>query len=207
MKRWGVRFLIAGLFAMTAEAHAQSLWDRRDPQFAYLFQDTRARNVGDLLTIVVSESTESEGTDTKELEKKTSFAAAIALKMKYAAGSVLSRNFNGDADSQGSSQRKFEGKAISNIDRRFIDRMTVTVIGVLPNGNLILEGHRTRVVTNEMRTLRVRGVVRPIDIGPYNTVQSQFIADFVVSYDGRGPESSYTNHGWLGKIVNKIWPF
>ena len=85
--------------------------------------------------------------------------------------------------------------------------MTVTVVGVLPNGNLVVEGRRCRVITHETRVLVVSGVVRPLDIGPYNTVQSSFIADFQVVYEGKGPESSFTNQGWLGKIVNYVWPF
>ena len=45
------------------------------------------------------------------------------------------------------------------------------------------------------------------DIGAGNTVQSSFIADFDVNYTGRGPESSYTNQGWLGRVMNKVWPY
>ena len=77
----------------------------------------------------------------------------------------------------------------------------------MPNGNLIVEGYRQRMITREMRTLKVMGIVRPADIGPLNTVQSQYLANLHITYDGRGPESSYTNQGWGGRIFNKIWPF
>ena len=85
--------------------------------------------------------------------------------------------------------------------------MTVTVIAVLPNGNLVVEGFRQRVLNHEVRLLRVAGVVRPADISATNTVQSQYIADFIVHYTGRGPESSYTNHGWWGRALNVVWPY
>jgi flagellar L-ring protein precursor FlgH len=57
-----------------------------------------------------------------------------------------------------------------------------------------------------MRVLRLSGIVRPADIGANNTVQSNFIADLYINYEGRGPESAYTNQGWGGRIFNKLWP-
>jgi|SRR5579862_3910032 len=203
-------YLALSLFALIAMAppsHAQSLWARRDPQTAYLFVDTRARHVGDLLTIIINETTEMEGMDKTELNKQTSTSASGTVNGNASAGSNLVRKFTSEFDALINSQRKFDGKANNTIDRRLVDRMAVMVIGVLPNGLLVVEGKRTRVVCKEERTLVVRGIVRPLDIGPSNTIQSQYIADFAVTYDGAGPESSYTQHGWLGRIVNKIWPF
>jgi flagellar L-ring protein precursor FlgH len=85
--------------------------------------------------------------------------------------------------------------------------MTVVVIGVAPNGNLLVEGYRQRILNREVRSLRVTGLVRPADIGPFNTVQSQYIGNFQVTYVGRGPESNYTNQGWGGRIINALWPY
>ncbi|HYV38339.1 MAG TPA: flagellar basal body L-ring protein FlgH [Gemmataceae bacterium] len=196
------------VLASAAEtAQAQSLWDRRDPQFANLFMDTRARYPGDLLTIVINESTEFEGTEKKELDTQTNTNAALAAKGNYSVGKLTARDFAAAFDGSAASGRKFDGKANNSIDRRLLDRMTVTVVGVLPNGNLVVEGRRARVITNETRILVVSGVVRPLDIGPYNTIQSQFIADFRVVYEGKGPESRFTNQGWLGKVMNYVWPF
>jgi flagellar L-ring protein precursor FlgH len=123
------------------------------------------------------------------------------------AGAQLQRNFSGDLDALSSSQRKFDGKANSTIDRKFADRMTVLVIGVMPNGNLIIEGTRQRILNREVRTLRVNGVVRPADIGAGNTVLSQYIGNFQVIYDGRGPDTNYTNQGWGGRLFNVLWPY
>lgn len=193
--------------ALLAEAaRADSLWDRRDPQTAYMFMDYRARRVGDLLTIVVNESTEFEGLEKREMNKETKTSAGYKFSGKSASDAV-SRSFSADIDGAGVSQRKFDGKNNSTIDRKFLDRMTVTVIGVLPNGNLVLEGFRQRTLNREVRVLRVTGVVRPADIGPTNTVQSQYIADFNVNYAGRGPESAYTNQGFLGRALNVLWPY
>ena len=62
------------------------------------------------------------------------------------------------------------------------------------------------MLNREVRTLKVTGMVRPADIGPANTVQSSFIAQFCVSYIGKGPESAYTNQGWGGLLFNRLLP-
>jgi flagellar L-ring protein FlgH len=206
--RWiSLGFCLLGLAVGAPTACAQSLWERRDTQTAYLFTDTRARCVGDLLTIVVNESTEVSGMDTKALNKATSATGALNINAKAAAGGSMTRTFSGEVDGTGSSQRKFDGQANISIDRKLADRMTVIVVNVLPNGYLVVEGRRTRVISHEERTLVATGIVRPLDIGPGNIVQSQFIAEFAVTYEGHGPESSYTDHGWWGRVMNKIWPF
>jgi flagellar L-ring protein FlgH len=207
MKRIGLGLSLLVMIASAPEVKAQSLWERRDPQTAYFFMDTRARNVGDLLTIVVNESTAVEGTDKKELNKQTSTSSSVTANANAAAGSNMVRKFAGEVDALLNSQRKFDGTANTSIDRKLVDRMTVVVVSVLPNGLLVLEGRRSRVISKEERTLVMTGIVRPQDIGPGNTILSQFVADFTVCYEGHGPESSYTNHGWLGTIMNKLWPF
>jgi len=206
--RWlALSLTLLGLLATAPGIWGQSLWERRDPRTAYLFTDTRARCVGDLLTIAVNESTEVEGADKTELNKQTSTSGSLTANANAAAGGSMVRKFAGEVDALLNSQRSFDGKANRSIDRKLVDRMTVVVVDVLPNGNLVVEGRRTRVISKEERTLVVSGIVRPIDIGPGNIIQSAFIAEFAVSYEGRGPESSYTEHGWLGRVMNKLWPF
>jgi flagellar L-ring protein FlgH len=200
--------LFAMLVVMLAPvtASAQSAWERRDPN-AYLFNDTRARRVGDLVTIVVDETTEFAGQDKKEMNKQTNTTGSIVANASAAMGQAAQRTFTGSANSTISSQRNFQGNANNTIDRKLADRMTCIVVAVLPNGNLVIEGRRKSTITKEYRTLIVRGVVRPLDIGAYNLVLSQSIADFTLIYDSKGPESSYTNNGWWGRVMNCIWPF
>jgi flagellar L-ring protein FlgH len=207
MKRIGLGLLFLALLVAVPAGWAQSLWERRDPNTAHLFADTRARNLGDLLTIVVNESTEVAGADKRSLDKETSTAAALNVNAQYGLGTTLIRSLTGQTGVQNTSQRKFDGLANTTIDRKLVDRMTVVVVDVLPNGYLVVEGRRTRLISQEARTLVVCGIVRPIDIGSGNTVQSQFIADFTVTYEGKGPESTSTEQGWLGKVMNKIWPY
>lgn len=185
---------------------ADSLWDNRDHRSAYLFTDNRARLVGDLLTVTVREVTGAKNNEGRKLEKSTATSGKFNFVGKIS-GSAAAKAAAADVASSHSSDRKFEGSAEYDSDRRFLDQMTVTVMDVLPNGNLVVEGFRKRVVSNETRLLRVSGIVRPNDIDLVNSVESRLIANFNISYEGNGVESRFTNQGWLGRAGNKIWPW
>ncbi|MBI3408003.1 MAG: flagellar basal body L-ring protein FlgH [Planctomycetes bacterium] len=204
--RFTIGLLVLGLSSSATLGQGTSVWERRDPRTAYLFTDTRARCVGDLLTIVVNESTEFEGQEKSEKNKETATTAAYKFSGKSASDNV-SRSFSANLDGSGVSQRKFDGKANNTIDRKFMDRMTVTVVAVLPNGNLIIEGVRQIAIARERKVLTVTGIVRPLDVGPFNTVQSQVIANFTAVYTGRGPDTAYTGQGWWGRALNVLWPY
>src|SRR5262249_34329782 len=123
------------------------------------------------------------------------------------AGNVSSKSATASADGKVASARSFNGSAKYTVDRAFADKMTVFVVDVLPNGILVIEGYRTRRVSGEERTLRITGFVRPMDIGAGNVVLSQYVGDFRISYAGKGPDSSFSNQGWMGKVMNHLWPF
>ncbi len=207
MKRY-VGAIIFGLVAVApVGAQTGTIWDRRDPKMVHLFDDLRARHLGDVLTIVIDENTGMDAQEKRQMNKLTDTGlTANGSGSSSSLGKVL-RSFAGDLTLGATSKRNFDSKANSTIDRKFTDKLTVTVIAVLPNGNLVVEGFRQRILTREVRTLHIMGLVRPADIGPFNTVQSQFVANLFVSYAGRGPESSYTNQGYGGRIFNKLWPF
>jgi flagellar L-ring protein precursor FlgH len=199
--------VVISLYTCASSASADSLWERRDPYFSSMMWDTKARRVGDVLTILLTETTTFDGREERDLKKETSNNFATKMAGLFTAGSNLKRSFSGNLSTDFTSNRELNGRSDYRSERTLNDRMAVRVVGVEPNGNLMIEGFRTRVVANEERTMRISGVVRPTDIGANNTVLSQYIANFTVEYLGRGPESSYTNNGWLGRIVNRVWPF
>jgi flagellar L-ring protein precursor FlgH len=206
MQRSRLLLLGAGVLVMAGVVRADSIWDRRDPRSAYLFVDNRARQVGDLLTIVVREATDIDNKEKRALDKKTASGGIFKYNTQATDGAGT-HAASLDFDASGSSTRSFDGKSEFSSQRELADRMTVTVIDVLPNGNLLIEGLRRRVVSGDERLLRVSGIVRPIDIGPGNIVESQFIANFQLAYDSKGAESKFTNQGWLNRVVNHVWPF
>ncbi|HEY4262286.1 MAG TPA: flagellar basal body L-ring protein FlgH [Schlesneria sp.] len=189
-----------------AELDADSIWDRRDQRSGYLYMDNKARRVGDLLTVSVNENTGATNKEERNLKKDTAASAKLNLAASGNAGGA-GRSASGQMNGSNSSDRTFQGSADFASERQLLDQMTVTVVDILPNGNLVIEGYRRRLVQNEMRLLRVSGVVRPNDIEIPNFVESRFIANFNVSYEGSGVESKFTNQGWLGRIGNKVWPY
>jgi flagellar L-ring protein FlgH len=201
-------FEITLALAMAAgAARADNIWDRVDPNTAFLFQSYKAHRIGDLVTIVIDENTGFEGMEQRQLSKQTQNAYSLSLKGNATIGNRATQQANGAFDGSGNSNRSFQSQNNSTIDRKFTDKMTVTVVALLPNGNMVVEGFRQRVVAREIRTLHVSGVIRQGDIGPSNTIQSSFVANFVVRYAGRGPESSYYNNGWWNSFLNVVWPW
>jgi len=182
---------------------AQSMWQHRDPSRVLMFRDVKARHVGDVLTIIVSENTDVDLKDERTLDKASNASGTFNFNGSTAGGQSASANL----DSATTSNRNFDGSSEFTVEREFSDRITVTVLDVLPNGNMLIGGKRRQVISGESRVLVVSGIVRPFDVRPDNTVQSRFIANLEVAYHGKGPESSFTNQGWLGRLTNKIWPF
>jgi flagellar L-ring protein precursor FlgH len=182
---------------------AGSIWDRRDRRASRLFDDNNARQIGDVLTVEINETTAANETEKRDLSKSNGAGGALSVDAKPGSGTGAKFDLN----MNNSSNRNFSGSAQLSSDRKFADRITVTVVDVQPNGNLVIEGFRSRIVAGERRELRITGIVRPADIGAQNTVESRFVANFRVSYLGHGPESKFVNQGWFSKMWNHIWPF
>lgn len=186
---------------------AQTLWDRRDAAVSEMFHDYRARRVGDVLTVIIDETTELDAQEARSLAKATQTANTVTGDWNALTIGQLFKGLGFQVDLGNVSNRTFQGSANATIDRKFSDRMTFVVIDVMPNGNLVVEGVRQRLIARELRTLRLTGVVRPADISFNNVVQSQSIANLYFTYEGHGPESTATNQNWGGRIFNFLWPF
>jgi flagellar L-ring protein precursor FlgH len=197
--------LAAGLVwsAGATPVAAQSLWNYRQPGKAFMFYDSQARSVGDPVTIVINETTDVENTDERALDRSDSssgsfnFSGSSGGDLPLLAGSA---NMTQGAGSQGQQA----GRAMVSVDREFNDRITALVVDILPNGNLVVEGVRHRVVTGERRTLRVSGIIRPVDIEADNTIDSQYVANFTMFYAGDGRESHFTMPSWLSRTLNRF---
>jgi flagellar L-ring protein precursor FlgH len=197
MKRWFLTVL-ASVGATAPIGRADSIWDRRDPRYAYLFEDNRARHIGDLITVAIAESTVNNEQDQRTMAKTTSATATLQTGAAAAGTAPL---FNS------SSNRQFSGNAQLITNRVFTDQMAAIVVDIMPNGNLVIEGYRSRVVSGEERVLRITGIVRQADIANGNVVPSNMVANFRISYLGRGPESRFSNQNYAGRIFNRLWPF
>lgn len=209
MKRYHWIFLTiaaAGGCLTVSECHADSLWKKRDPKVTYLVQDSKARNVGDLLTVVINEQSEVDNSEDKDMSKKSDVSASGTFNAS-AGGGLQNKESSANGLMSANSARNFKGSASYKDSREYTDNVTVTVVDVLPNGNMVISGRRSMMIAGEARTLALSGVVRPIDIGPDNKINSKYVADLRTVYEGDGPSRRFVRQGWFSKAANKLWPF
>jgi flagellar L-ring protein precursor FlgH len=184
-----------------AGASEGSLWVSHGPR-RDLFADPKAREINDVVTIRVLESTQAS-------------AAADSKNSKTTAANASYTGFFGAQNSikelpnliAGKAANTFEGSGTTTRNTTLSTNMTARVVDVLPNGNLVVEGVREIKLNNENQTLYLTGVVRPADISRGNVVLSSAVAQMTVRLQGNGTVSQHVNPGWLYKILNTIMPF
>lgn len=188
--------------------NADSIWQRHNFFNSFLYVDNRARRPGDLVTVLIAENTDIQHQDARNLNRKSDTGGGLSLDGKITGTSKgANRTAASGLTVDANTNRGFNGTSAYNINQTFTDTVTCTVVAVQPNGNLMIEGYRQRVVTREVRTLRLSGVVRPMDINFDNTIPSTFVANFQIQYLGRGVETDYTNQGCLSRMLNRFWPY
>ena len=192
-------------FALPANTFSQSLW--HDEISKPMYVDKRATSKGDIITIVVSEtSTASKNNETKT-EKKSSLNAAItsflypvtASGLLTKKGQLPAMNYNSDINHDGSG-------SINNTET-VVAKVAVRIVDVLPNHNLVVEGRRETAFSGEKQTVILRGTVRQDDVNPDNTVFSYNVADATIQIIGKGTVSDVQRKGWFTRIWDKLTPF
>lgn len=189
------------LAAAAAPLRADSIWDRRQASAAFLYSDTLASEVGDSLTVIISETSTFKQQAARTLEKDTSSTAHASFKTPVVDLSIAS----GDADHD--STRKFTGTMDYNGKRIFADSVTVTVVDKLPNGNMVVGGRSNRQIAGESVNTILTGIVKPEDIGAGNAVSSARVAYLCVYYETNGTSESFVKDDWLSRILDVFWPF
>jgi flagellar L-ring protein precursor FlgH len=196
---------VAGIFVLLAGdgLKAGSIWAKRCKSVPCLYSDDVARNIGDILTIKITEGSKVDNKSKRDLQKQT--AQSSAFDGKLGVGRVLPTVPGFTMDAQGSNQ--LNSKADFKDERNFTDQVTVVVVDLLPNGNLVVTGTRDRDIAGDIQTIEVSGIVRPSDIAYDNTVKSQQVANFRIVTQNKGIAAAYSQPGWLGRIINVIWPW
>ncbi|MEZ6185761.1 MAG: flagellar basal body L-ring protein FlgH [Planctomycetota bacterium] len=191
-----------------ARVPSPSLWptDPGAERNAYLICDPIARTCGDIVTVLIRESQTASQREDTTLEQST------GLQMELESLSGFPNAFNaGLPGGAVSSGRSFDAQ--SKYDKRgsLQARVTCMIVDVYPNGNLVIEGGREVRIDDELKILRVSGIVRPLDILPGNTVLSENLAEARVSYEGSGPLTRNGKRGAIGTAVDyfwhNLWPF
>ncbi len=169
-----------------------------------LFEDFKARRVGDVLTVVLSERTDAS----KSANTSTSKDSSVDISNPTIAGRPVTRNGVPILDNRLSGSRSFDGSGDSSQSNRLDGSIAVTVAEVLPNGNLVVQGERWLAINQGQEYIRLRGIVRPVDIRADNTVLSTQVADAQLAYGGRGAVADSNRQGWASRFFNSgWWPF
>jgi flagellar L-ring protein precursor FlgH len=169
-----------------------------------LFMDLRARSVGDILTIDLVEKTDASKESSSSAGKDTSIDTGIPTF----GGQPITRKGRPILSATAQSSRSFDGSSDASQSNQLTGSITVTVAERLPNGNLLVRGEKLININQGEEYIRLQGIVRPVDIGPKNSVPSTKIADAKISYSGKGYLADSTRPGFLARFFNSPWfPF
>jgi flagellar L-ring protein FlgH len=216
MERWKVKrpFVsiynpaILGLILMAAPVgnlSADSLWNQGISRS--MAGDKKAQIVGDILTILIQENNGATRNNNTTTSKKTSLNAAIASALYGPSvsglltkkGTLPAISYNSDAEFNG-------GGSIANAET-ITAQVSVKVVDVLPNGNMVVEGQLHTAFSGEKQDAVVRGTVRPDDVMANNTLYSYNIADATIQFMSKGTITDAQKKGWFTKVWDKLSPF
>jgi flagellar L-ring protein FlgH len=197
------------LLLLLLPLQAESLFKAETLADGTLYSDQVARRSGDLITILVKETTSISERHKTQNKRENTIDAAITLfpgsnELPAAtgspqAGTLPALGANSKKDFKGEGKYESEGEVKATITGRVID--------VLDNGNLLIEGRRLVQVNKDTKTILITGIIRTADIQADNTVFSEKLHNFQVSIVGEGPLTRSANEGFLGQILDILWPF
>lgn len=185
--------MLAAAVAVTPVADAQSLWSEYSSWS--MFADRKAHDVGDILTIVISEST------TNTTSKSTTNGKSGNVDLGVGVGLFNFLNKATSADYSDS----FQANGTATSTNRTTGNITVTVMEIEPNGNMLVEGTQSIWHNKNEHKITLRGIVRQDDVTSSNTVPSTKVADATVHFDGKGPLNAKQRQGILTQIFNILF--
>ncbi len=170
-----------------------------------LFEDRRARRVGDILTINLVERTlaqkSAKTSTTKDSDVSFDTPATLLGKDLTKGGIPL---FNAELEAS----RGFSGSGASSQSNQLEGIVSVTVAQVFANGSMLVRGEKSLVINQGEERVQISGIVRPEDIDPDNSVPSNRVADVRIVYAGSGALADANAQGWLSRFFNSpLWPF
>jgi len=191
---------------IVGERQPNSLWKAGSRAF---FKDQRAAQIGDILTVLVSFDDKAQLNNETQTQRTTNeqdtmpnvmgFEGQIARILPHGANPASLVNVTGATNN--------DGKALINREEKITLEVAALVTQVLPNGNLVVQGHQEIRVNYEVRDLQITGVLRPQDISATNTVSLDKLAEARVSYGGRGQLTNDQQPRYGQQLLDIIAPF
>ena len=167
------------------------------------FGKGRNFQVGDVITVLLNESTQAARTQNGTITRDSSNTLVPTGLQNYGAG--LGGFMKGINLTGGSVSNKGTGAADQQASLN--GSVAVAVVEVMANGNLVLRGEKQLALTEGSEVIQVAGIIRPDDVAPNNTVQSRRLANAQIAYRGTGDLANATRAGWGTSALLKIWPF
>lgn len=173
-----------------------------------LTEDGKARRIGDIVTIIVTETASASKQAATATGRSSKISAGIPNMLGLEESKIITSNF---ADLSkllnASASSSFDGSGSTSRKETLTATISAKVIDVLPNGNLKIEGRRNVKVNYEDQIVTVKGTIRQRDVTAENTINSIYVADAQISYSGEGIISDRQKPGWLMNVLDKLWPF
>ncbi len=191
--------------AQIEHKEAGSLWSQNNSS---MFSDRKARTIGDIVTVIISEQASASKQATTATDRTTNMAASIpnffGLENKdfWGDNSIdLSNLVNADFTNS------FAGNGTTTRKEDLTASLSTQVVGRYPNGQLKIRGGKEVMVNNEVQIIYLTGIIRPVDITAANTVSSAKILNARISYTGKGSLSDKQKPGWAMRMLDNVWPF
>ncbi|QEW07747.1 flagellar basal body L-ring protein FlgH [Nitrincola iocasae] len=168
-----------------------------------IYSDGRAHRVGDIITINLSETTQSSKQSSTSIDKSTDINLPVPNVMGQPltiGGRELSAGVSGETE--------FEGDSSSKMSNQLSGNITVTVQEIYPNGVMLVRGEKWLTLNQGDEYIRISGLVRPQDITADNSLDSTRLADARITYSGTGATADANVMGWLGRFfISALMPF
>ncbi|MCG9697168.1 flagellar basal body L-ring protein FlgH [Shewanella sp. Isolate11] len=175
----------------------------QDSQASGLYSDIKALKVGDIITVILQESTQAKKSANNEIKKGSS----VSLDPIYAGGGNVTIKGN-PIDLRYSDDMNTKRESDADQSNSLSGSISANVMQVLANGNLVIRGEKWITINNGDEFVRVTGIVRSQDIRPDNTIDSQRVANARIQYSGTGTFAESQKVGWLGQFfMSDWWPF
>lgn len=169
-----------------------------------LYSDAKARRVGDIITVILRENTSATKSANTVLDKESTYQLDPIIGLGGANVNIGGESIQLDVDSTS----EFEGDAQTTQNNNLNGNISVTVVQVLPNNNLVIRGEKWLTLNTGDEYIRLTGIVRPADVNPANEVVSTKIANARISYSGTGSFAKVQQQGWVSKFFTASWwPF
>ena len=191
---------------IVAERQPNSLWKAGSRAF---FKDQRAANIGDILTVEVSFDDKAQFNNETQTQRTTNEQDTMpnVFGLEGQLGKILPKSFNPASAVNVTGATNNDGKAMINREEQVTLEVAALVTQVLPNGNLVVQGHQEIRVNYEVRDLQITGVLRPQDISSTNTVALDKLAEARVSYGGRGQLTNDQQPRYGEQLLDIVAPF